>query len=85
MNVVFSSPFGRAFAAAATTLDTAEREKALLELQKILLEHGGDIIPVFRNTLVAHSPKTSGWLNGDQVDATNDGIARSLAAVSISS
>ncbi|QZY51711.1 ABC transporter substrate-binding protein [Leucobacter tenebrionis] len=62
----YSNPeYDALFEKASAAMTAEEREPHLQAMQKILFEDGGNIIPVFRNTLMGVSDKTSGWATED--------------------
>lgn len=77
----FSDPeYDRLFEKASAAMTEAERTPYLQQMQKIQFEKGGNIIPVFRNTLMGVSKKTSGWAEEDLNGMT---VWRQLNRVSV--
>ncbi|MFT4230456.1 MAG: ABC transporter substrate-binding protein [Microbacterium sp.] len=69
------------FEKASAAMTTEERTPFLQDMQKIQFEEGGNIIPVFRNTLMGVSDKTSGWV---EQDLNGMSVWRGLNRVSVS-
>lgn len=78
----FSDPaYDKLFAQASAAMTDEERKPFLQQMQKIQFEEGGNIIPVFRNTLMGVSDKTSGWVEEDKNGMS---VWRGLNLVSVS-
>ncbi|MFT4232139.1 MAG: ABC transporter substrate-binding protein [Leucobacter sp.] len=69
------------FEQASAAMSAEERTPFLQQMQKIQFEEGGNIIPVFRNTLMGVSDKTSGWAEEDKNGMS---VWRGLNQVSVS-
>ena len=76
-----NAEYDKLFAQASAAMSDAERTPFLQQMQKIQFEQGGNIIPVFRNTLMGVSDKTSGWAEEDLNGMT---VWRGLNRVSVS-
>jgi peptide/nickel transport system substrate-binding protein len=60
---------------AKTELDAAKRKQALWEMQSLLHDEGGAIIPAFRDSIDAHSRRVTGHASGSYLDMASGRIA----------
>ncbi|MCB1273530.1 MAG: ABC transporter substrate-binding protein [Leucobacter sp.] len=76
-----NAKYDELFEQASAAMTAEERLPFLQEMQKIQFDEGGNIIPIFRNTLMGVSDKTSGWVEEDKNGMS---VWRGLNQVSVS-